>query len=214
MLLSVPESLVLFALHDERGTIRSSAYISLDPALRGAILGELLLRGHVRVHRDGRVRWTLSPPSDIGSPLLASAVDALRIVDDEAPVEAWMAALESGLPDLRDQVIAKLRARGAVAEAVIDREGLRDTTTWPTGEAAWERNMASAVRQAIATGPQISRRMGTLVALLHVCDLWSAFGDPGLTAQGRGVGEWVIGRDALCSAVRIAVHKAEGTYEG
>lgn len=211
MLLSLPESLLLFALHDEKGTIRSSAYLSLGAALRGAVLAELVLAGDLRLSGDG---WMKRVSSDSRSPLLTDALAAVAGVPNPSPIHTWDQALRDGLPDLKDRVTRVLLERGAIATDIIDREGLKDTTTYPTGDGRWERQMEQQVRAAIATGPRITRRMGSLVALIHVCDLWSAFRDPSLTAAGRSMGEWVIGRDPLSQAVRVAVHKAEGSYEG
>lgn len=210
MMLSLPESLLLFALHDQRGTLRSSAYLSIDAALAGAVLGELVLRGNLRLRSDGDTRWD---DRRTDSPLLQAALEALEDTPTHGRIEALLVALETNLPDLRDRVTTALVSRGALARDVIDREGLADTSTLPAQDGTFEEAMIQHVRAAVACGSSVPRRLGLLVALIHLCELWPAFDDPSLAGQGRILGEWVLGRDRLVQAVHITIQKAEGTYD-
>ena len=208
----MPEALLLFALHDAKGNVRSTGFLSLDTALRGAVLGELLVRGAVRMRRDGAIK--MADTASIDSPLLRRTLAALTKAEDPGTIDRWLYRLKRDFPDLREVVGQSLVRKGALSPAVHDRDGgLLDEKLLRTVDPAFEKEMAKQVRLAVACGSQVPRRMGILIGLIHVCDLWSAFGDPVLTANGRGTGEWVLGRDPLCQAVRTAVHKVEGTFE-
>ena len=210
MMLSLPESLLLFALHDEHGTLRASAYLSLDPAMGGAVLGELLVRGNLRMRSDGDALW-VSRTSD--APLLQTVIDLFDGSPDRTTIDRLLFTIDAAFPDLREAVSHSLIARGALRPDVIDREDLGDTATLRTHDASFETAMVKHVRAAVACGSSVPRRLGLLVALIHVCELWPAFDDPALASQGRALGEWVLARDPLIRAVRIAVQKAEGTFD-
>lgn len=208
----MPEAILLFALHDTKGSVRPSAFLSVDTALRGGVLGELLVRGAIRVRRDGAVR--LTGTRDLTSPILLQALRTLEGNEEPSNVDRWLYLLKRRYPTLREAVGQSLVRRGALTPDVHDREsGLRDGSLLRTADPSIEKNMVKQVRLAVACGSDVPRRMGILIGLIHVCDLWSAFEDPVLTANGRGTGEWVLGRDPLCQAVRTAVHRVEGTFD-
>ena len=82
-MLPLPEALLLFALHDDTGTVVSSAFLSLDHTLRGAILAELRLRGFVQTRSDGMLRLHPEPPEARLEPVLAQALAVIGGDHDE-----------------------------------------------------------------------------------------------------------------------------------
>lgn len=209
-MLSLPEAMLLFALRDDEGSIHSAAFLVLDDALRTAVLGELMLRGLIRVNGEGRIRW--GEAADTDSPLLLAAFKVLMSAPEGGDVDTWMDVLAEGMPDLRKRIVDSLVARGAVSRDVEDRDLLADTERLPTADPTWESKATQDVRLAVACGSDIPRRMGILVGLIHVCDLWRVFGDAHLSSQGQGLGEWVLNRDPLCRAARARVSRTQGTH--
>ncbi|MEQ1507398.1 MAG: GPP34 family phosphoprotein, partial [Myxococcota bacterium] len=104
MPITLPEALLLFALHDDRGTVHSAAYLALDPGLRGAVLSELKLRGYVQVRTTGDIRFHPAPPAPPTIPFLREALDAVARCASPAPVGVWVDALAAAQPDQRTRV--------------------------------------------------------------------------------------------------------------
>ncbi|MCB9674184.1 MAG: GPP34 family phosphoprotein [Alphaproteobacteria bacterium] len=211
-MLSLPEALLLFALHDARGTVHSAAFLGLDEALSAAVLGELLLRGAIRVRSDGALRLVDDPP-DTDSMLMLLAARAL-LEAEACTVDEALHALDTRLGAVRKRVVTALATKNILRAGEIDREGLADTETHAAADGSPEAGMLAHLREGIAAGPGVSRRIGLLIGLVHVLGLWSALLPEGEHAAACAAGDWVLERDAICRAARVAVQKAEGTWEG
>jgi hypothetical protein len=211
-MLTLPETLLLFALHDERGTVRSEAWLGLDESLHAAVLAEHYLRGHIRVRPDGTVEHPLAAP-DTNSPLLARSIGVLRRTKP-TDVERCREVLEDGMPDVRDRVLGTLIVKDILEPAEIDRPSLADSDVHPTEDDGPELHMRAHLRTALHQGVEMSRRMGMLLGLVHVNGLFPAL----LPKSERDIavqwGEWVKARDPIIRMADIAVRKAEGSYEG
>lgn len=207
-MLTLHESLLLFALHDDRGTVHSRAWIGLDDALRGAIAAEWMLRGALNVDRSGLARWTDRPT---GSPLLDGVRSAIRerLRTESFEVDAVLSALETWMPSLRAQVERCLTVRGIVQAGEIDRHQLADTPTL-RNRGDEETVMMEHLAAGIAAGPAVSRRMGMLIGLAHTLDLWSVLLSPTERFPAREQGEWAIERDAILQAVHRRVLDRSG----
>jgi len=207
--LPLPEALLLFALHDDKGTVVSSAFLALDHALRGAILAELRLRGFVQTRSDDVLRLHPDPPADPQEPVLAAALAILRGAPDEVPVADALLALERGLPDLRDAISASLAQQGILGESTVERMGLPDDVTHPMTDREQEARLLDLVRGGLNDGDAISPRVGTLVGLTVAAHLEEeVFSDAAASAKERA--DWVAGQDAVLRAVRDAVERVEG----
>src|SRR5262249_49195094 len=100
MTLTLPEALMLFSLRDDRGTVHSAAFLALDPALRGGLLAELKLQGHVQIKTNGDLRWHPSTGKST-NPLLREGIAALEDAPSPSTAEDWMSILADKLFDLR-----------------------------------------------------------------------------------------------------------------
>ncbi|MEZ4322758.1 MAG: GPP34 family phosphoprotein [Myxococcota bacterium] len=211
-MLSLPESLLLFSLHDERGTVHSAAFLGLDEALYAAVLGELMLRGTVRIRSDGALKV---PPDAPDSESLIEQL-AYKALSEASPdtVDAALEALRSGLGSLRSRLLTAVAAKGIVRSAEIDRENLEDSQVHPTADAGPEAQMVAHVREGIAAGPAVSRRIGLLIGLVHALNLWDKLLPKEERAAARSVGAWVHERDAVCKAAAVSIAKADGSWEG
>jgi hypothetical protein len=207
-MLTLHETVLLFALHDDRGTVHSRAWIGLDDALRGAVAAEWMLRGTLTVDRAGLCTWA---DRVAGSPLL----DGLR--DEIAPhlrtttfeIDALLSALQAWTPSLRGRVERCLVLRGTLQLGAIDRHELEDTTTLHA-RGPEETAMLAHLAEAIRRGPEMRRRMGMLIGLVHALDLWPVLLPPTERAAAREAGAWVLQRDALIQAVERRVLARSG----
>ena len=125
-MVSMPEALLLFALHDDKGTVQPSAFLALDHALRGALLSELRCRGYLQTKASGQVRLHPSPPAPPAESVLARALAAVGELELPAETGAALDAVQRELPNLRDDLAGALAERGILSEAHVERLGLAD----------------------------------------------------------------------------------------
>ena len=95
---SLPEELLLLALHDEKGSVIPAAAPVLNGALVGAVLMELGLQGRLREDADGGLQVDMTPTGD---PILDEAVQ--RVGDSDRPRTAsyWVGRLARRIPRQR-----------------------------------------------------------------------------------------------------------------
>ncbi len=204
---SIPEALLLFALHDERGTVHPSAFIAIDHGLRAAVLAELRLRGFVQTKRDGQARRhpeAYEPPKDR---LLAEAWTALLDHPEPSPAETWIRALEV-LPDLRMRLARGLADRGVLRAEGRLRTMLPEQLTFPLEDPSVEAALVEHLQHALTLDERVSPRDGTLIGLSVACHLepW-VFGDHVERARARAA--WVADRDTIVRALKAVVQRAE-----
>lgn len=217
---TLPESLLLFALHDDRGTVHSAAFLALEPALRGSVLAELKLRGHLQVRNvavdggvGGEIRWHPSPPPRPREAYLRDAMDVLSSLEAPAPVGRWLETLAKGLPDLRARVSSALEQRGILisAERELPTRTVPPAVAYPLSNPTAERDLRDEVIAALDQGDAVSPRLGTLVGLTVACHLDSVvFGTRADEADARAT--WVADRDAVLRAVVEVIAQAEGQW--
>jgi len=203
---SLPEALLLFALHDERGTVHPSAFIAIDHGLRAAVLAELRLGGFVQTKRDGQVRRHPEAPEAPPHPLLAEAWQLLADAP-AGPCEDWIKRLE-GVLDLRRRLARGLADRGVLRAEGRHRTMLPEQLTFPLDDPAVEAALVARMQQALGVGERVSPRDGTLIGLTVACHLepW-VFGEASGEARERA--RWVAKRDAIVRALGAVVQQAE-----
>ncbi|MEN0062642.1 MAG: GPP34 family phosphoprotein [Myxococcota bacterium] len=204
---SLPEALLLFALHDERGTVHPSAFIAIDHGLRAAILAELRLQGFVQTKRDGQARRHPDAPEAPDDPLLAEAWMLLVNRTEPGPAVDWLKAL-TALPSLRMRIARALADRGVLRAEGRHRTMLPDQLTFPLEDPSVETDLIAQLQSALAQGDRVMPRDGTLLGLTVVCHLepW-VFGDDAEDARARA--RWVADRDAIVRALSTVVKQAE-----
>lgn len=208
-MLPLPEALLLFALHDDTGTVVSSAFLALDHTLRGAILAELRLRGLVQTRADGMMRLHPSPPEARLEPLLARSLALLRAEDAELSVADALTVLERGLPDLRELISTELARRGILGESTISRMGLPDDVAHPSANHEPEAALRRATSEAIDSDrDSLTPRLGTLIGLTVAAHLEEELFED--VDKAKGLADWVAEQDAVLRASREAVERVEG----
>ncbi|MCB9669493.1 MAG: GPP34 family phosphoprotein [Alphaproteobacteria bacterium] len=211
-MLTLHESLLLFALHDDRGTVHSRAWLGLPDALRGAVVAEWQLRGHLEVTREGLASWTGVSPNS--TPLLDGLRATARgsIPSSHFELDALLTTLEAHVHDLRGRVEASLVARGALMLGAIDRLELEDTPL-AHGTSDDERAMVEVVRATVARVATAPRRHGVLVALADALDLWPVLLPPSERGDARTAAAWVRARDPISRTVHARILDRQGLLE-
>ncbi len=208
-MLPLPDTLLLFALHDDKGTVQAAAFLALDHALRGAALSELRLKGHVQTRSSGEFRLHPHPPGRPVEPVLAATLDALEALDGPCQVSKALDAVQRAIPDIRDDLVDSLTARGILREASVERMGLPTDTVHPLANGRVEAAARSVVRDGLSRKEAVSPRVGLLIGFVVAAhledDLFGAQAD-----EARELAGWVAARDSTLRAVREAVELVEG----
>jgi uncharacterized membrane protein YgcG len=165
---SLPEELLLLALHDEKGSVIPSAARVLNGALVGAVLMELGLQGRLRETVDGGLQVD---PTPTGDEILDEAVQ--RVADSDRPRQAsyWVGRLARRIPRLKDRLLEQLVSRG-----VLERRERRilwvfPSRSFPLADAAAEQQVRDRIRAVILEDLVPDRRMAALIGLVRSCNL-------------------------------------------
>jgi golgi phosphoprotein 3 len=211
-MLTLPEILMLFALHDDKGTLHPSAFMAIDHGLRGACLCEMRLRKIIQTRKNGEIRRhpTLFKPT--GHPILDPAIEILATSASPAGVETWLDLLREGLPNMRKDITRGLEAQGILGETDRERVLLPGSITHPMTDPNRERAMLDQIRKGARAGKAVQPRIGTLISLVSACNLIEILFDADDHADARHTADWVVQRDAISRAVREQVARSEGTW--
>lgn len=204
MTLTLPEALMLFALRDDRGTVHSAAFLALDPALRGAVLAEFKLRGHIHIKRDGSLKRTPEPP-----PLHPLLLDSFQLFADapaQSTVTHWLSLLSNRMVDLRVRVVNVLERRG-----ILVNTGDKERETAWMGDAETEEMSRQHLLSALDLGEAIAPRDGILIALTLSCHLGEVVFGP-RAAEAAQLSEWVATREVIVRAVNANIAEIEGSW--
>lgn len=212
MPLTLPESLLLFALHDAKGTVHSVAFLAIDHALRAAVLSELKLRGHVQARLPSEVRHHPRPPEPPSLPILRDALSALQSAPSPGPVKAWALRLAAVMPDLRERLTALLEHRGILGKTDRERAGLRDEIAFPMTDAGAEDALKQRLASALDAGADVTPRDGVLLALTVACHLHPLVLGDTRAEEAEERAAWVSDRDAIVAAALRAIAEAEGEW--
>src|SRR3954452_6149869 len=165
---SLPEELLLLALHDEKGSVIPAAASVLSGALVGAVLMELGLIGRLYEDADGGLR---ADPSATGDEILDEALR--RVSDSTRPRTAryWVGRLARRIPRLKDRLLEQLVARG-----VLERRERRilwvfPSRSFPLADAAAEQQARDRIRSVILDDREPDQRTAALIGLVRSCNL-------------------------------------------
>ncbi len=211
-MLTLPEILMLFALHDDKGTVHPSAFLAIDHGLRGACLCELRLRKIVQTRKNGGVRRHPEAFKPVGWPILDKVIAVLSEAESPGKVEDWMQLLGDKLPNIRADITEGLEAHGILGETDKERVLLPGSVTHPMQDGTVEHEMLARIREGVHAGEKVTPRIGTLISLVAACNLINVLYDKEDRAAARKMADWVAERDAISRAVKEAVAKAEGTW--
>jgi len=187
MQISLPEELLLLALHDEKGSVIPAAAPALNGALVGALMMELALLGRLQETPSGAV---IADPTPTGNDLMDEALT--RIADADTPRQAsyWVGRLAGRMPRIKDRLLEQLVARG-----VLERRERRilwvfPTRSFPLADAAAEQQARDRLRAVVLDGQEPDQRTAALLGLVRACDLINEIFAPHERPQAhRRIGE-------------------------
>lgn len=212
--MTIAEEILLLAFGEDDGRQLLSA-IQLDPAVAGALLAELALRGRVTL-RDKKVHVTDASP--VGDEELDAVLARIAGSAREHKPAGWVQRVQSA--KLRTRLLTRLVAAGVLAEERGRVLGVFPTRRWPEIDGSVEARVRERVAAALA-GTAPDPRTAVLIAVMHAAKLdRKAF--PGADrqrlkqlAEGSWEGEAVARTIAAINAgVAVAVTTAAITASG
>lgn len=205
--LSLPEEIMLLALHDEKGTV---ALESRYPyAVGGAVLAELLMLERVRLSESGRKRVvTVVSSTPTGRPFLD---DCLAQIADERkarPADFWVSRFAQ-TKQLKHRLAYQLVDRG-ILRADEDKILLLFTRrVYPEVDSRPEKELVARLKRAIFTNGDVDPRTAVLVSLSHHADLLpNAFDKKKLKGRRKRI-ERIGNGDASTEATKKAIKAME-----
>lgn len=165
---SLPEELLLLALHDENGTVIPAAASVLNGGLIGAMLMELGITGHLRENADGTLEADLTPT---GNEIYDEVLKRIAEADRPRMPSYWVGRLAGRMPRLKDRLLEQLVEKG-----ILERRERRilwvfSKRSFPLADAAAEQRVRERVRAAILTGQSPDARTAALIGLVRACNL-------------------------------------------
>lgn len=165
---SLPEELLLLALHDEKGSVIPAAASVLNGALIGAVLMELGLLGRLREEPDGAL---LADPTPTGNEILDEALTWIAQADRPRMPSYWVGRLAGIMPRLKDRLLEQLVARGILERRERRILWIFPSRSFPLADAAAEQQARDRIRAAVLDGQVPDQRTAALIGLIRACNL-------------------------------------------
>lgn len=187
MQVSLPEELLLLALHDEKGSVIPAAAPALNGALVGALMMELALLGRLQETPTGAV---IADPTPTGNDVMDEVLTRIADADEPRSASYWVGRLAGRIPRLKDRLLEGLVARG-----VLERHERRilwifPSRSFPLADAAAEQHARDRLRAVVLDGQTPDRRTAALLGLVRACNLTDELFAPHERSQAhRRVGE-------------------------
>ena len=145
--LSLPEEIMLLALHDEKGTVGIVSQYSY--AVGGAALAELVLRGRVRLEGSGKKKLVaLESDEPTSQPFLDDCLERIRVDKKQQPAQKWVTRFAQTRA-LKHRLAEQLCDRGILAADEDKLLLLFTRRIYPEVDPRPERELIERLRRAI-----------------------------------------------------------------
>jgi len=205
--LSLPEEIMLLALHDQKGTTGMESMYQY--AIGGAALAELLLRERIRLETSKRKTVDLVNAKPVGDPFLDECL--VKLVDAKKPAAAqtWVSRF-AGVKNLKHLLAERLCDRGILRADKDKVMLLFSRRIYPEIDPQPERALVEKLRQAIFTeNNHLDPRTVVLVALANSASLLNnVFDKKDLKARKNRI-ERVVEGNAMAEATKEAMEAVQ-----
>lgn len=205
--LSLPEEIMLLALHDEKGTTGLESMYQY--AIGGAALAELLMRERIRVDTSRKKQVGVINAKPLGDPLLDECLTKLVEARKPAAAQTWVARF-AGVKNLKHLLAERLCDRGILRADKDKVMLLFSRRTYPEIDPEPEQALVERLRQAIFTeNNHLDPRTVVLVALANSASLLNnVFDKKDLKARKDRIARVVEG-DAMAEATKEAIEAVQ-----
>jgi hypothetical protein len=200
--MTLTEDLVLVLLDPDTGRAVVDS-TSLDRAIGGALLLDLVTRGRITADGDGaRARLTVADAAPTGDALLDTALARL-----DKPLKAQK-AVERLARGTRTPTLERLVERGLVRRERSRILGVLPVTTWPPLDARPRAELRGRVAAVLLDGAQPDQHLALLISLVHAVKAEHKIVD-GSRRQLRARAAEVADGEWAGKAVRKAIQAVE-----
>jgi hypothetical protein len=165
--LTLPQSLLLLTLNDESGRPKAGFY---KPAIAGAGVSELLLRGLLTVTADKKPKLVVASGASDQGPFLDLILTQISADPKPRDMQYWVAKLgnhKALIPTLAEE-LCKL---GALTKETSKVFGLFTINSWPEASPKLETNLKSQLRDVITGSGEVEDRLSVIIALAKSADV-------------------------------------------
>lgn len=202
--LSLPEEILLLALHDEKGTIGIESHYPY--AVGGAVLAELVMRGRVQLEDAGKkklVRVVDRAPT--GRPFLDDCLARIGEDRKQRSAETWVSRFAE-TKQLKHRLAQQLCDRGILRADESKVLLLFTRRIYPEVDSRPEHELIERLRRAIfSDAGEVEPRTAVLVSLAHHASLLpNAFDKKELKARKKRI-EQIGNGEATSQATKEAI---------
>lgn len=179
-MLTFPEEILLLALDDESGRIKSLPRITIDTAICAAALTELTF---LRKLDAGPGKLFIDDTTKVGDPLLDEVLEKLKS-GGEKPIVYWINLLTEQLTDVEEKVIESLVRKNVLK--VVNKKILWvfNQRRYPVVNNTEMIEVKARLRNIIESGDLPDPRDAVLISLVNGCHLFGEiFNEEELEAQ-------------------------------
>lgn len=165
--LTLPQSLLLLTLNDESGRPKAGLY---KPAIAGAGVSELLLRGALTLTDDKKPKLVATPNPASQGPFLDLLLTEIANGKKPRDMQYWITKLGNH-KDLTPVLAEELCKLGALSKESSKLFGLFTLTKWPEASPKFETNLKAGLNQAICGIGKVDERSSVIIALAKAADV-------------------------------------------
>lgn len=165
--LTLPQSLLLLTFDDESGRPKAGFY---KPAIAGAGISELLLRGLLTLNDDKKPKLAAVPTDETQGPFLDLILSEIVAEAKPRDMQHWVTKL-SHHKKLIPTLAEELRKMGAVKKQTSKVLGLFEVTKWPEASPKFEVNLKAQMQRTIAASGDVDDRSSVIIALAKSADV-------------------------------------------
>ncbi|RME25524.1 MAG: GPP34 family phosphoprotein [Candidatus Zixiibacteriota bacterium] len=202
--LCLHEELLLLALRDDKGTVKSS--VTIEYPLAGAILAELLLQKRLTIDptRPKKQLVALADKTLFGDPLLDETILKIRDTRRPASLKSWVMRI-ARLKKLRHRTAERLCRRGILRSDKQKVLLFFTRRVYPQVNPEPQRQLVNRLRGAVFGAGEVDPRTSVLVALAYNSGvLKNVFAKQELKAHKQRIKQIATG-DAVGRATREAI---------
>jgi len=168
-MLTFAEEILLLALNDQKGALKSLPHQTLKLALSGAFLLELALSGHIDTDLETlRVIRTTST----GNQLLDETLVRLQEPQSLHPASYWLKEIARNMPQMKERVLEALVENGVLKVENHKILWVLTIRRYPMVDGREVQEVRSRLRDLITGDTLPDPRDAVLVGLVHACYLF------------------------------------------
>ena len=167
-MLSLPEKLMLLALHDKKGSVIFSASTALPFGLAGSVLIELLLRRKVELVN---AKIKILENTSTGNELLDEALNLIYRTEKLRDAKYWVQRLNSKIKGIKERVLEDLINKGILIRKEQRIMWVIPTKRYPMINAGLEEEIRGRIHQVVIQQDKAKDEDIALLSLINACEL-------------------------------------------